>query len=500
MRKAKLFLINVVILTATAILMQTIGISFSVYISNKIGAESVGLFGLIMSVYSFAITLATSGINLASTRIVSEEIAKDKKNGAIKAIKQCILFSLICGVIASLLILTFSDFIIKVCLHNKITVTPLCFIAFSLPFISMSASINGYFSATRKVFKTASSQLLEIIFKIVLTCTLLNIFLPKSLDYACICLVIGTCVSEAFSFFYIFILYLIDKRKLANKEKNTENYIKPILNICVPIAITSYIRSGLSTLKQLIVPTRLEKSGLSCSEALSKYGLISGMVLPILLFPSVFINSFAGLLIPEFSSLFVTKNYKRINTLTSRIFKTTFMFSAGIFGIFMTFYDDLGTIIYNSSEVSKFLLLLSPAVLIMYIDTVVDGMLRGLNEQVNVMKCNILDLFVSTTLLYFLLPVYSIYGYILVIYISELLNGILSIKQLVKVTKLKIKYFSWIFKPVGAALLTRYIITFINLDTASNIFSLIIKIIIFLAIYIALLFITQCMNKKDLKI
>ena len=132
-------------------------------------------------------------------------------------------------------------------------------------------------------------------------------------------------------FFYIFILYLIDKRKLANKEKNTENYIKPILNICVPIAITSYIRSGLSTLKQLIVPTRLEKSGLSCSEALSKYGLISGMVLPILLFPSVFINSFAGLLIPEFSSLFVTKNYKRINTLTSRIFKTTFMFSASTF-------------------------------------------------------------------------------------------------------------------------------------------------------------------------
>lgn len=500
LRKAKLFLINVVILTATAILMQTIGISFSVYISNKIGAESVGLFGLIMSVYSFAITLATSGINLASTRIVSEEMAKDNKKGASKAIKQCILFSLICGIIASTLILTFSDFIIKVCLHGKITITPLYFVAFSLPFISMSASVNGYFSATRKVFKTASSQLLEILFKIFLTCTLLNIFLPKGLDYACMCLVIGTCVSEAFSFFYIFILYLIDKRKLGKNNKTCESYLKPILNICVPIAITSYIRSGLSTLKQLIVPVRLEKSGLSCSEALAKYGLIGGMVLPILLFPSVFINSFAGLLIPEFSSLFVTKNYKRINTLTSKIFKTTFMFSAGIFGIFMTFYDDLGMIIYNNSEVSKFLLFLSPAVLIMYIDTVVDGMLRGLNEQVNVMKCNILDLFVSTSLLYFLLPIYSIYGYIIVIYISELLNGIISIRQLIKVTKLKIKYFSWIIKPIGAALLTRYIITFINLDTAVTMLSLIIKLVIFLAVYILLLFIIGCMNKKDLKI
>ena len=73
----------------------------------------------------------------------------------------------------------------------------------------MSASINGYFSATRKVFKTASSQLLEIIFKIILTCRLLNIFLPKGLDYACICLVIGTCVTEAFPFFYIFILLFL---------------------------------------------------------------------------------------------------------------------------------------------------------------------------------------------------------------------------------------------------------------------------------------------------
>ncbi|MDD3304198.1 MAG: oligosaccharide flippase family protein [Clostridia bacterium] len=500
MRKAKLFIINLIILTGTAILMQTIGISFSVYVSNKVGAESIGLFQLIMSVYAFAITLATSGISLASTRIVSEEIAKGNEQGAKKAIRQCIFFSLICGMIASTLILVFSGFIINVCLHNRITITPLYFIAFSLPFLSMSASINGYFSATRKVFKTASSQLLEILFKIVLTVTLLNIYLPKGLDYACICLVIGTCVCEAFSFFYIFILYLIDKRKLGNKEKNKNSYVKPILNICVPIAITSYIRSGLSTLKQLIVPVRLEKSGLTCSQALSKYGLVSGMVLPILLFPSVFINSFAGLIIPEFSSLFVTKNYKRINTLTSKIFKTTFLFSAGVFGLFLTFYDDLGRIIYNSSEVAKFLLYLSPAVLIMYIDTVVDGMLRGLNEQVNVMKCNILDLFVSTTLLYFLLPIYSIYGYIIVIYISELLNGIISIRQLVKVTKLNIKYFAWILKPVGAALITRYIITLIHLNEASNMGSLVIKMILFLGIYLIILFITGSMNQKDLKV
>lgn len=500
MRNAKLFVINVFILTGTAVLMQTIGITFSVYISNKIGAESVGLFQLIMSVYAFCITLATSGINLAATRIVSEEMAKNEKKGALKAIKQCICYSLVLGTIAGLLLYIFAKPIASLCLHNKITTLPLHIITFSLPFIAMSAAINGYFSAIRKVFKTASSQVLEQIFKIALTCTLLSFFLPKGLEYACICLVIGTCVSEAVSFSYVFLLYLLDKRKYRLKTADAPSYQKQIFGICIPIAITSYIRSGLSTFKQLIIPTRLEKSGLSCDQALAKYGLIGGMVMPILMFPSVFINSFSSLLIPEFSSIFVTKNYKRIHTLTDKIFKSTMLFSACIFGIFLNFYDELGTLIYHSNEVANYLLALSPLVLIMYIDTVVDGMLKGLNEQVNVMKCNILDLFVSITFIYFMVPIFSVKGYIAVIYISEILNGFISIRQLMKVTKLKIDYINWIFKPIGICLLTRYIINFFSITTASPVFSLVLQIITFILIYVILLFLIGCVSKKDLKI
>lgn len=500
MRKAKLFIINVLIMTLTSILMQSIGITFSVYISNKVGSESIGLFQLIMSVYAFFITLATSGINLATTRIVSENIAYDNKIGAMKAAKQAIFYSFCFGIFSSILLVSTSNLIVNVCLHNKITTTPLYIISASLPFISMSAAINGYFSAVRKVFKTASSQILEQFVKIALTCILLSLFLPKGIEYACICLVVGTCLSEAFSFIYVFTLYIIDKRKQKLQKIDKNSYKKDIFNICIPIAITSYIRSGLSTFKQLIIPLRLEKSGLSCEQSLSKYGIISGMTLPILLFPSVFINSFSSLLIPEFSSIYVTKNYNRINTLTTKIFKSTLIFSACIFGIFLNFSDDLSLIIYNSKEVGKYLLYLSPVVLIMYLDTVVDGMLKGLNEQVNVMKCNILDLFVSISFIYFLLPIYSINGYIAVIYISEILNGIISIRQLVKVTNLRIKYFSWIIMPVGICLLTRYIINFVNISTSNPTLTLILNIITFILIYISFLFITNCITKKDLKI
>lgn len=497
MRNLKLFIINVGIMTATSTLLQLVGIFFSIYISNKIGSEGVGLFSLIMSIYTFGITLAMFGINLASTKIVATQMAYKNKNGAIKALSQCILFSFIIGCMASLVLYLFSDIIVNVCLKNKISKLPLyiCFLA--LPFISMSASINGYFNATRKVYKTASSSIFEQIVKISLAFFLLNLLLPKGLEFACISLIIATCVSEMSSFFYGFILFYIEKKK-SHYTKSKQSFFKEILRICIPIGLTSYIRSGLSTLKQLLIPLRLEKSGLNTSSAISMYGIVNGMVMPILLFPSVFINSFANLLVPEFSRIYATNNKKRIKQITDKIFKYIFIFSSCIFAIFITFYNKLSNLLYNEVLVAKFLLILSPLVIIIYIDTIVDAILKGLDEQVNVMKCNILDLFTSITLIYFLVPIMGIYGYIVVIYVSEILNGIISIFLLLKKTNLKFKFIDYIIKPVGISLISRYLFIFFitSFNVKLNIF---LEILIFVIFYLLLIFIFKIIKKEDLK-
>ena len=84
MRKTKIFFINSFILTITSFILKCIGMGFSLYVSNKIGAEAVGAFSLVMSVYMFAITLATSGLSLACTCIVSEEFSKNNFNNGLK--------------------------------------------------------------------------------------------------------------------------------------------------------------------------------------------------------------------------------------------------------------------------------------------------------------------------------------------------------------------------------------------------------------------------------
>lgn len=497
MRKAKLFIINTIILTLTSIIIQSISIFFNVYISNKIGAEGVGLFTLIISVFSFFITLATSGINLTVTRIVSEETAKGNIKGAKKAIFECLILSFCFGILASTILLLTSDFIVNICFKNKITKLPLYIISISLPFISMSAAINGYFSATRKVFKTAISQIISQIITILLANIFLNMLLPRGLDYACISLILATCLSEIISFFDLYIIYKFDKRK--NKiEKDKKSYQKNIFHICLPIAITSYIRSGLNTLKQLLIPMRLQTHGLSHSASLAKYGTVTGMVMPILAFPGVFVNTLASLLIPEFSSIFVTKNYNRIKFLTNKIFKLSFTMSACIFGIFISFGDELLIMIYHNAEASKYLLTLAPLVLIMYVDNIVDGMLRGLDEQVNVMKCNILDLFMSITFIYFFIPIFSLKAYLASIYLSEILNGSISIYLLLRKTKIKFNIIDWILKPVGVALISRYLLYIFY--SIFNLHAIIPKIIIYIIIFIFTLFVTKTITLKDIKI
>lgn len=494
--KSKLFLINGTILTLTSLFMRFAVLIFNIYISNKIGSEAVGVFSLVMAVYLFFITVATSGLNIAVTVIVSEKFAVNKDKIAIKAIRTCIFFSLLLGVISGLLILFFSNLITDKCLHNMVSSKPLFYIAMGLPFIAMSSCINSYFSSVRKAYKNAITQIFEFVIKMVATVILLRINISRGVEYICIALILADVISEVCSFTLIFILYIFDiKFKKLNNVRSFGQRIN-ILKIAFPVAVTSYIRSGLSTLKQLIIPTQLEKSGLSCSNALSKYGTINGMVMPVVIFPTVLINSYSMLLIPEFSTYVAQKNYKAINYISNKIFKFTCAFSICICSIFLFFSNELGLAIYNNIEIGYYFKIFAPLIFFMYMDNVIDCILKGLNKQFGVMCCNILDLSVTTCFIYFLLPVMGIAGYVVSIFISELLNFCVSLFQMIKYSKLKLNFLDWILIPMVCSLISYFFTSIFYFNQVNLIFNLIMNILIFLIFYIAVFFIFNKFLKK----
>lgn len=486
LRKLKVFLINGIVLTATSFLLQTIGLFFNVYISNKIGSESVGVFQLLMSVYTFFITFALSGINLSCMRIISEEIAKGFSGNTKKAMKYCLAYSLLFGGLAGVLLFIFTPFISTNWLHNKISFTPLYIISFSLPFLALSAALKGYFSAVRRVSKTAFSEIFEQIIQIIIVTYLINLFMPPTVDYACISLVLGATISEVFSFIFIFILYKIDSKQYKMSPKSNSKFVGKLLHISLPIAFTSYVRSGLSTLQQLLIPFRLEKSGISCGTALSQYGQVSGMVMPIIMFPSIFILSFCNLLIPEFSEYNVQNKRIQINYNITKIIKYTLYFSTCIFGIFLCFSKELCTIIYNMPELSMYLVVLSPTIILIYLDKVVDSILKGLDLQVKVMGINILDLLSCLGFIYFLLPVVGIKGYLFVILFSETLNFTLSLRILIKETHFKFDITN-IIKPTFSLICSILLIFIFKGFFDLHIVNLIILICMFIVFYLLIL-------------
>lgn len=375
---------------------------------------------------------------------------------------------------------------------------PLRILAFSLPFLALSSCMNGYFSALRKVEKTVCAQVLEEFFKISFITFLLDSFFPDGLEYACISLVLGSTISEFLSFLFLLFLFMRDKRKLACTGYQDTNYTKQILKISLPISFTSYIRSGLSTLKQIIIPIQLEKSGLSCETSLAQYGMINGMVMPLILFPCSFISSFSSLLVPEFSFMNARGEEQKMHFALERILKFCFLFSFLVMGFFFCFAEELNRFIYPLFDITFSIKLLCPLIVLMYVDNIVDNILKGLDKQVSVMGINIIDLISSILLLYFLLPWQGIKGYFIVLFASEVINGLLSFLLLVRETKLKIDFVNWLIKPLISIFILSYIFTcFTNITTLID---FLFHIAFFVIFYFVLLIFLRSLVKKDFRI
>ena len=300
MSKAKIFAANAVIMTAAALLMRAVGLAFNVFVSNRLGGAGMGLFSLIMSVYGFASTLAVSGVNLASTRLTAEGLGMKDEEYISSSMRKCVIYSFAFGSAASFLLAVLSKPIGLYIINDERAVGALYALALSLPFVSLSSALGGYFNARRKVTRNVSGQIFGQLARIMVTAVLLSAAAPDFFKKdPCFSVCLGASVSEGLYCLYMIILYRLER----NKKSRAENKeITPkLLNIALPTAFSSYVRSGLLSLEHMLIPRGLSKSGALGEAAVASYGVLCGMVMPVVLFPMALLSSFAGLLVHELS-------------------------------------------------------------------------------------------------------------------------------------------------------------------------------------------------------
>lgn len=451
MKKNNAFIYNAFLLIAVSLIMRTVGMYFNVYISNKIGAEAMGIYSLIGGVYGFGITLAASGVNLASTRMVSEAIGRGERHRVGRIMRACILYALAFGLLAAGLLFSLSELISFAWLDDARCVRPLRILALSLPFISVSSALGGYFTAVRRIIKNALTVFLEQGVRILLTVILLTSLMPPGIEYACIALAAGSTAAEVLSLIVMSLLYLIESGKKRSRDTSGASVVKTLLGISLPVAFSSYVRSGLLTLEHALIPAGLKKYGSSGGASLALYGTLHSMVFPVILFPAVFITSFSGLLVPELAESRAAHDNARILRIVQRVIRLTLLFAVGVSGIMLCFADELGSLIYKNSEYAgDFIRALAPLIPVMYLDSMTDVMLKGLGQQFYSMTVNIVDSLLSVLLVWLLVPHYGVYGYVFIIYICELINTSLSVARLLSVTSLRPSLINWLLKPLAA--------------------------------------------------
>lgn len=450
--KSYVFIKNALIMTVTALILRSAGIVLKVWLANRIGSEGIGLYQLVFSVYALAATFATSGICTAVTRLVSENGGSGRKGVRTIMVKSIVL-TLIIALFSAFIVYFLSGQIAVIFLKDKRAVLSLKALSFSLPFMGIASCFRGYFIAVRKTGAPSFSQIVEQAVRIGIIIFMLPRVESSGLGYSVSVVLWADTVSEVVSTVLLYLFYLKDKRKIKNQGQRVTGVFREIRHIALPVSGGKYVTTALRTVENLTVPSRLAIFNSSRTLSLSQFGTLRGMVIPIIFFPSTFLMSVSTLLIPEISEA-VSQNHKlTVKHKSSRAVDITLCSSIFLAMVFFVCADGIGNIIYHDKTVGYMIRILSPVIPFMYLESVVDGMIKGLDQQKYSFWYNVSESVIRIVLLYFALPITGINGFLIIMIISNFTTCMLNFKRAKKVADISVDVKNSVIKPLFAAAL-----------------------------------------------
>ena len=487
---------------SASIITRILGFIFRIYIAEKLGAEGMGLYQLITSLYMLVVTFATSGVSLAVSCMIAENIATNKYGCSKSVLKISILWALSVSIIVSIILIAFSLPISNHILRDNRTFYSILILAPSLPFMSISCCIKGYFYAKRKSLHPSNAIVIEQIIKMLFTIGLINLNINKNDAYSCAIVSLGMTIGEVASCIYMGIIYYKSKNSTINKPRCSRKIFTNILKISVPVQTSSTLNSTLRLAENILIIEGLKffTHG-NGSIATSTYGVIKGMVLPLLLFPTSFLQAIITVLIPELSGANAGGKEKSIRKACEKSLQLTLIMGIYITALFLLFPQEISNLFYSNPNVSpmiKNLCILCP---LMYLEMVCVGILNAIGEQIASMKYKIIDSITRLALIWFFVPKGGVNAFLIIMVISNLFTSLINLYHLLKVTCLPLDLNKLILKPTISILLSSCISIFFK-NQLSQLFPSWLTIILLSAIvmitYIILLFSFNCIGNKEI--
>ena len=439
-RKLPIFY-NALLLTGVNLLLRLVSTGFQVYLSGKIGAAGIGLLQLVLSVGGMALTAGMAGIRTATMYITAEELGKRRQENVRWVLSGCMKYSLSCSVAVAMILYVIAPVVASEWIGNPDVTSVVRLFSFFLPVNCLTGVMVGYFTAANRIGTLSAVEVAEQACSIGLTISLLHFWAGDNLVRACAGVVLGSGLSACFTL--ICLLYL---RKKEHAPIGTSISVRRRLyETAVPLALADDLKAGISTTENLMVPKRLalcQKIG----NPLAAFGVVCGMVFPILMFPMAILFGLAELLIPELARCAAAGSEKRIRYLVKRSLRLAMLYGCFFCGLLFLLGEDLCFWLYGNQEAGKYLRWFALLAPMLYCDAITDAMIKGLGQQTACVRYNIITSSMDVLFLYLLLPTYGMEGYFFSFFVTHLLNFGLSVRRLIKITGKII--------PISAVLLT----------------------------------------------
>lgn len=418
------------ILTLAGFITRFIGFFYKIYLSNTMGAELLGIYHLIFPVYGICFTIYATGIQTAISKLVAEELGKHNPKNIHKILKIGVTISVLLALSLSILVYTSSDYIASRFLLEVRSAPSLRVLAFVFPFCAVTSCINGYYYGLKKAGIPASTQLLEQIIRVLIVYVFAVPAGNGNLRVTCELASLGIVLGEIASCFYnMFSLLFTGSRVNAcanavcphGKVYQRRKITKDLLHLSVPLSSNRLLINILHSIETVLIPTMLRRFGLSNADALSTYGVLNGMSIPFILFPTALINALAVLLLPTISEAQAIKNEKLIDKTTSVSIKYSLIIGILSTGIFIIFGRELGIAVFHNKAAGFYLIVLAWLCPFIYLTTTLGSIINGLGKTHITFLNSIVGALAKILLVVLLIPQKGIHGYLIALLIGQLI-------------------------------------------------------------------------------
>ena len=423
-------------LTGAGFLSRILGFFYRIFLSRTIGAEGLGIYQMIFPIYGICFSLCAGSIQTALSRLIASRPKRTKETFTVGLFIAC-SFSLLLAV----LIRNGSDFIAIHILREPRCAPLLPTLALAIPFTALHACICGYYYGKEKVRIPAIAQLVEQCIRIAAVFLIADIWTSQERELTALIAVFGLAAGEAGSAMFALAVFLISSgnfpKSFAEPSSDSASMYgsfvesaKPLLTMAAPLMANRLVMNLLQSLEAIMIPNRLESFGMTGSQALSIYGVLTGMAMPFILFPSAIVHSLAVILLPTIARQQADRNHLGILKNLTISFRSILAMGILCVGVFTVFGKELGNLVFHDSDAGTFITILAWLCPFLYLAAAMGSVLNGLGHTTLTFLHNIASLLLRLAFVFFGIPLFGIHAVLWGMLASEILLVLLHMYSL----------------------------------------------------------------------